>query len=222
MLGHSNGNVIIQYLLQVYAPTGWATKYIGRYIAVSGPFLGSPLMLESIASGIPSFGNMSVIPKANFVEVMRSLGSAYGLLPAPNTSTVTFGDGSSYDAADVELYARIGGTSMSNQFEFTGTAREILTKDPGVPVTCLLSDMGASSTAKDLHWPGSATEKPQVVNGHGDGTVPLDSLRVCNSWPSVDSSKTFDGIVHKDTVSHPTSINYISCVVTSSDPAHCS
>lgn len=173
-------------------------------------------MTRTVASGLPSFGNTSIVPLAMMARLGRSWGSTYVLMPSRGIGEVTLSDGVAYDAGDPSLYGQFpDGENTQLKFENSAELREVSQQDPGVPTYCLYSH--GVPTTQNLRWTGDVTDPPEIQNGDGDGTVPLASLSHCDTFTSKVGGKVLAAIDHSQMVSHPAAMDVITCLLQQAD-----
>lgn len=51
IIGHSMGNLFIQYMLKNLTQS-WKDKFIDSFISINGPYIGSVKALKAITSGL--------------------------------------------------------------------------------------------------------------------------------------------------------------------------
>lgn len=83
VIGHSLGNRLIQYFLQMMltapgAGRAWIDRYIGRYIAVSALWLGVPKSIREAVTGGDGFGLVKI---SGLKPVYQTYGSLPWMLP---------------------------------------------------------------------------------------------------------------------------------------------
>ncbi len=229
IVAHSMGGLVSHYFLTGYSGINksWKKKHIKAWITLGTPWGGA---VETIQTVLASKRTASDWWKV-LVPYGRTFESTAWLLPKPSL----FGDkvlvetnSRKYTANDYEkLFDRINyddGYAM-----FKGTQQINSDKYPNVPTYCyygknlktperltykfgifhiLLYKLFKSDSIKNI--------KPKITHGDGDGTVNIDSLRVCNTeWSGRKEfkSKEFDSADHKGILSDTAVLEDIAKIV---------
>lgn len=224
-VAHSLGCLRTYYFLSLMTPQ-WRAKFVHRFIAVSPPWGGSLMSLDSFFNGY----NIAPFVGRYFGPLARRVPSDWFLLPQANawpkgaillstpSRNYTFSDSDIsqllVDAGDADAHAKVE------------NVRSIIApfikydKPLGIPVTCVLSP--GFPTAYSLHSDEDIQRRPpydewQRIEGHvnvdGDGTVSINSLRfACDRWAEMGapvSVKEFPKIGHVAVIKDNTATSYI-------------
>ena len=217
---HSMGGLVSLHFLTAYRGINqaWKDKYIHAYVTLSAAWSGGVATLQTVISGyhgIPDtllfaskiIGNF-IVPLARTFESLPWLfpkSSVYGnrvLVSTPSKD---------YTASDYkELFSKIGYT---NGYRFFQGVQGINPNypAPNVPTYCFYGDKvdtplkftyskNFNGHTNTIGW------KPKVTNGDGDGSVNIESSRVCHRWSSMPSKysfryKAFHKVSHSEIVS---------------------
>lgn len=165
----------------------WLKQHIRSFVSLSGVFSGTANALMDLASG--NFdGAVPTIFQKGFRNLLRSMGCLPWLLPrfdaqprktflrtpTRNYTSADFGDllhsvGADTAAAQWSLFADLGGLAIAPRVD------TVCVTGYGVP------------TADSLTFPSDDIETAgyTVEYTDGDGTVPAESLAVCEDWARV-------------------------------------
>ncbi len=222
---HSMGGPVSLYFFAKFngINQAWKNKYIHAYVPLSGAWNGGVQTLEVLISGksigfIPSFAskllNKILVPIARTLESfpwLAPISSVFGnrvLVSTPSRQ---------YTANDYqELFGKIGYT---NGYRFFQKVQPLLQNfpSPNVPTYCYYGVNVPTRSRliyKNDFSPGVSTigQTPTIVNGNGDGTVNIESSKVCNKWPGV-KVKTYSGIGHQDMTKKAVVLDDVAIIV---------
>ncbi|KAF8779169.1 hypothetical protein HU200_002845 [Digitaria exilis] len=161
------------------SPLPWRRSYVKHFVMLCGVIGGTPLMMEVVAS------TMGSPPPTTLLGSMLSLGnrsfeSMYSFLPSP----VVYGDtplvitrAKNYSAENMPEFLAAVGFSGDEIARYRTRALPLTLnfRAPLVPMTCI-NGIGVPTVYKMVYWDGNFTEKPQAVNGDGDGGVTLENV----------------------------------------------
>lgn len=212
LLSHSMGCLYSLWFLN-QQPVAWKDKYIKQWIPTSGVFGGAGSGIKQLVSG-----DAEMVPGVSSLTVrgeQRSYESSMILAPTPQVwddfplvRTPT----KNYTASDYE--ALFAGAKFEHGFErWTLLANLTSNLDhPEVNVVHMYGTGVDTPTAFSYKVDGQFDDSPTVINGDGDGTVPLASLESVSKWSSnakyTFKSVTYTGQNHagvvkfKDYISH--------------------
>lgn len=183
LLGHSMGNMVINRFLRDKVTPEWQKAYLSATINVAAPYGGAVKMIKPLVAAEPmQMPNNHSIPGDLLRETIRSWGSTANLLPFKNA----------FGSENVLL--KIGnneftGSQMSQFLNFLDVNAHLVefysqnepTPQPHIPMYCVYS-VGPKNTPLKLTFNSVADNQPETMMGDGDGTVNVESLRVCQQW----------------------------------------
>lgn len=234
LVGHSMGGPVSLYFLTAFSgiDQDWKDKYIHAYTTLSGTWAGAAAVLQTVVGGahdIPDYLLFASDLINDFiVPVVRTFESIPWCLPK---STGVFGDtvlidtpSKGYTANDYEeLFSTIGYTNGYRFFQHGLTVNHNYPA-PNVPTFCFHGiDVDTPRTFrynKDFEVGKSVIglRPSSITYGNGDGSVNLESSRVCRRWSRMPSKypfayKTFKGVKHQGMVSSDEVLDDIALVV---------
>jgi len=202
LVSHSMGGLQVLYFLSQQTPA-WKKAHVAEWIPIAAPWSGSNIEFSLFASGdnagIPLLSSLSVRGE------QRTYETNFWLLPVPrwrDASAIVTTPTRNYSAQDlVEFFPAIG---YEVGLQIWDRIAKLPTNDlqaPGVPVRCLYSR--GVDTPLTMHYPNGWNDPhPQKTMGDGDGTVYLESLKLCERWATSSSvafrSRVFENIAHAD------------------------
>lgn len=222
ILAHSMGNL---YMIEFFkgVSSRWKSKYISKYISISGVFGGSVKSLRALVSGeIESIPRVFV--NANSVRLFqRTFQSIYWLLP----NKQLWGDD------EILVFTAARNYTVNQYAELLEDAgypdgRAILKtldgslglEDPGVDTYCVHgSDI---PTAAQFKWKPTyfPDYQPIQIDEMGDGTVNRRSLEVCTKFKRLKDHRIFPGLKygeHMQILLNPELIEYVKDIITESN-----
>ena len=202
-----------QHFLASQTPA-WKAKYIARWVAISGPYGGANSLLRLHASGDAEGLPVSAL---TIRAEQRSYETNFWMLPEQgvwgaealvHTPTATF------SAAQLDgFFGAIGYGNGPAMLQRVARLRQAWNVTPGVETHCLFST--GVKTPRSFAWDSDTNfdAQPSTTNGDGDGTVCVESLRVCEGWQGAQAEpvtvKTFSGVKHADMVKDAGVIAYL-------------
>lgn len=207
LLGHSMGTAVIYEFLTRHVTPEWKEKYIASYIPTSPPLGGSFEALAHLIS--PHAWNAIPVPASIIHPLALGIAGIHWMLPNKNA----FGD--DRHIVTLNVSGQVTNITMKNiTYPFTISNRTSLQKTvehifrdvnhfepPNVPVHVIYSngrDTAASLTytCKTLEecWENDTME----VNGDGDGTVPIESLKAALGWKGQQSQSVKETVIPKE------------------------
>ena len=231
IVAHSMGGLVSHYFLTGYSgiDQDWKKKHIKAWITLGTPWGGAVETIQTVLANERTASDWWKV----LVPYGRTFESTAWLLPKPSL----FGDkvlvetnSRKYTANDYEkLFDRINyedGYAM-----FKGTQQIDSVTYPNVQTYCYYGKNLQTperltykfGIINSLHKKIKGEEedpiknvKPKITHGDGDGTVNIDSLRVCNTqWSDMKGfeSKEFDSADHKGILSDTAVLEDIAKIV---------
>lgn len=216
---HSMGCLMSLIFLQSQSKD-WKRQFIARFITISAPWGGSVKVLKVFAVG-DDFG-VPLLPAKILRRAQITMPSLAWLLPSKDywteDETLVRTVSQSYTVNDFEGY--FNGLNYSNGWEMRKDTAHFLhsNQPPDVETHCLYGTQ--LPTVEELSYNGDdmVKTKPKIINGNGDGTVNIRSLKGCAKWSLLQeatvnvrefpSADHYFGILRKNDV-----IEYILSVV---------
>jgi len=207
IVSHSMGGLQTLHFMSQQTQS-WKDAHVREWVAVSAPWSGANKELRVFASGENQ--GLPVNPLTIRIA-QRSSETNFWMLPVPqwydNTPIVTT-PSRNYSAQDYTSFFRdIGYESGLKIYEQVAKLPNTAMPAPGVQMRCLYST--GVDTPMGFHYPQGFDERDPIIrNGDGDGTVPLESLKLCERWAADGSgkpfsSKVFHGFSHSDILKAP-------------------
>jgi len=201
IVSHSMGGLqMLHFMTQ--QTQAWKDAHVREWVAISAPWGGANKELGVFASG----ENQGLPVDALKVRVaQRSFETDFWMLPVPelhDSTPIVTTPSRNYSAQDYASFFRdIGFESGLKIYEQVAELPNLALPAPGVQMRCLYST--GVDTPKTFNYPEGLQESPVVAHGDGDGTVTLESLRLCERWAADGngkqfSSKIFHGHSHTD------------------------
>lgn len=196
VMTHSMGGPVALYFLNKMT-ADWKLKYLKAFIPIAAPFGGCPSILQSMISGY-NFG-IPVFPHDYFWPVQVNSPSGVFLLP----DSKVFGNEvlvqtptKSYSANDMKkLVSDLQNAQVIEFFEKV-QANSLQTLTPPMIDTYTFYSTG-TQTAVSYSWnaelkQGTSNPVPTVaMYAPGDGTVPISSAQVSDTWMGVHQAGGF-------------------------------
>lgn len=206
---HSMGNLFFLTFLRSVSQE-WKDKYILTYVAASPPWVGAVAAVQSLTSGYDF--SIPYLPPSSAKVVQRTFASNYFLLPYPKyygEHVFVTTPSRNYTSLDYQaLLTDLGIPEMYDPWTRSSTLVNPF-EPPGVNTYCLYgynvtTVKGEKYTTKDF-------TKPTLINGDGDGTVPIESLTFCNNWVNQTDKLTmvkgYKGQEHVNLMVYPEFVN---------------
>lgn len=182
VLGHSLGGPVANLFLSRYVNKQWKDKFIASFISIGGPFGGAPITASLVFTGF-NYG-IPTLKAEDLLPIIREMGSNAAMFPriaserpfifspVQNYTTRTMGD----------LFRSVGDERFVSLLERELSVR--LDEAPQVPTHCIYGlhyPTPSEFTVKSLRPPVA-----DVTNvDYGDGTVTVDSLRLCDNFANL-------------------------------------
>nr|CAB3470386.1 unnamed protein product [Digitaria exilis] len=157
------------------SPLPWRTRYLKHFVMLCAGGSGSPGIMQVLAS---TMGTSPPTRLAMFGD--RSFESALSTFPSPEV----YGDtplvvtrAKNYTAENIPEFLATVGFSDEEVERYRRRAMP-LTRSFKAPIVAMTSinGVGVPTVDKIVYWDGNFTEKPQVVNGDGDGAINLKTV----------------------------------------------
>ncbi|KAF8779170.1 hypothetical protein HU200_002846 [Digitaria exilis] len=158
------------------SPLPWRTRYLKHFVMLCAGGSGSPGIMQVLAS---TMGSSTPTRLAMFGD--RSFESTLSTFPSPEV----YGDthlvvtrAKNYTAENIPEFLAAVGFSDEEVERYRRRAMPLTLsfKAPIVPMTSI-NGVGVPTVDKIVYWDGNFTEKPQVVNGDGDGAINLKTVQ---------------------------------------------
>lgn len=218
-VAHSFGNIQIALFLRTVS-SEWKEKYIGSFISIAAPWKGAPQALKAIISG-DNFGLSvldvtSTIDKLKVRNIARQAGGIVMLtpllLPGDDDEEIVITPDKTYNVSEVEqlLYYINANTTAVIRRKTLEKLGEI--RAPDVELHCLYGIN--QRTEKAYIYGNGFDEDPDIIyTDYGDGTVPSDSLQVCEYFKETSRKevkiKEFNLANHMTILEEPELLEYI-------------
>lgn len=189
LIAHSYGNIIINQFFRAWTDQKWQEEHIESTINVAAPFGGSAHAAHGLMVGEDQvFAKLTLVPAVIIRDFMRSLISPAILLPRPAAfnSTHVFIRIAGFGTYTVDNMDALLAMSQSEhlwpiyeRYEITPKGRE------NIPMHCVYG-LGTQNTPMEMQFASKQDfddgKQPTLVYGDGDGTVNIESLRLCREW----------------------------------------
>ena len=224
------GGPVTLYFLTRVVGQEWKDRYINAFVPLSGAWGGSNSVLQYEISGMDLSTALSACPSAqsviifptfvsNLRSALRSLESMSWMLPEPSlwgdTVLVTTPN-RNYTAHDYKaLFMDIGHPQGYDMYQGIVSLNQDY-PSPGVPTHCFYG-IGVGTPVNFVYDNGFPNANPTSVTcGNGDGSITLDSSRICLQWAGSNvsfTSRTFEGTTHVGMVSNKTVLEALAEIV---------
>ena len=215
LVAHSMGGLVSLHFLTGFRriTQAWKDKYIHALVTLNSAWSGGVSTLQTVISGYHDTPNLLLFA-SNLIDkfvvpLTRTFESLPWLFPKSsvfNNRVLISTPAKDYTANDYEeLFRNVGYT---NGYRFFQGVQAINPNypAPNVPTYCFYGNK--VKTPVKFTYPKNFNGKtntvglrPRVTNGDGDGTVNIESARVCHRWSSMPSKypfryKVFNGAGH--------------------------
>lgn len=217
-------------------PIEWRSKYIRKLIALSSPWGGAFKALKALVVGDQL--DLPLVSEIKMRKLARSMPSIAFLLPQPEvyanrsskrrlleangindrpTTTIIQTPTKRYDVTQIAQLLQ--DLNLKDQLEwYDKSASLVRPYEPieDLRVDCLhgqnVPTMESLLFRTDQDFPNGQYE---IIKGEGDGTVNIESLKVCEQWQSQLGSKKVRNFAiyntnHLGVMSHPETLKYIT------------
>ncbi|KAF8779168.1 hypothetical protein HU200_002844 [Digitaria exilis] len=172
------GDYALEFLHQ--SPLPWRRRYVKHFVVLCAGIGGSPLIMQVVASTMGS-----PPPPPTLLGTVLSLGNrSFEVIPFFLPSPKVYGDrplvitrAKNYSAENMPEFLAAVGFSDDEIARYRTRALPLTLniRAPLVPMTCI-SGIGVPTIDRLVYSDANFTEKPQVVNGDGDGIVNLENV----------------------------------------------
>ena len=206
---HSMGGPYFHYFLTNLVDEKWKQKYVEKWIAVAGPFIGSAKGIQAVLSGY-NFG-IAIVTNAEGLEVGPYIGTSYYLMPREDDQweeVVTTKKGRKFNSSQISELLSYANVSLGSE-KFKASTTLWSNKNPNVNVV-LVSGVNISTDYAYVYDDDSFSSGPlSVKQGSGDGTVAeISSFSPIGfSWTII-GQKKFNGLDHVGILASPEFINW--------------
>jgi lysophospholipase-3 len=199
LVAHSLGNLVTVDFLSTMTSC-WKEKYIKKFVSVSAPWGGASKSLRDLLSGDNIIGNtwynrwFDIFNRVRVAHLGQNFGAITFLLP-----TYTLWEG--FPLVEfTSLNQTLDATMIDKIFGITGNIhprtiynniKDILPniQPPGVDLHCIVGSGIETEKRYVYNTPEVMHTDLQAYCGNGDGTVPQESLSICNSWATNGENK---------------------------------
>jgi lysophospholipase III len=186
LVTHSMGGPTMLYFLN-HNPE-FANEHVANFVPIAAPWMGAAKAIVALLYGDNfgiAVGSLNLVSPLKFREIIRTYGGATYMTPDAalygNQTFVTY-EGVEYQAHQIgALLRKIGAPSTADIWDATQGELNALQR-PDVPTYCLYGT-GVPTEIAYVYTNTDMNKRPDAVDSNrGDGTVPLESLRVCQAW----------------------------------------
>lgn len=214
------GNAVVNLFFQHCVNQTWKDKYIKSLVSMSGIYAGAGIPLYSMVTPT-TYALPEIVGKELITDTLRTCGGIAWLFP----DAEYWGDyvfmktpAANYTARNISeilTKAKLPGPLEMYQAVKNLTVRAA----PNVTVHCYYgTDVNTSNYF--IYDNDMFQGDPQVIPSSGDGSVPLHSLEVCNSWASQQSKPVhvfpMKNVTHQGILHNPWMIHQIISIATGS------
>lgn len=206
IIAHSMGNLIFTRFINSL-PNSWTDKYIKYFISVSAPWTGTTKSVRDLLSGDSIVGNnwynreLDVFDRKRVLNLAQGYGSITYMLPSYNTwkefPLIHFMDiNKNFTGAQLEeLLIQSDRPTPAKIYSVVKEFNPNLTA-PRIDMLCI----GGTGIPTEKHYVYMSIKNitdqgyPQAFCTDGDGTLVVESLRICKYWKDQDlnGGKTID------------------------------
>jgi len=221
IISHSYGCPVTQYFLSQQSEE-WKGKYIKQWIPLSGIFGGSMdlalIYSSGHAEGIPSV----IVNPLTLRAEQRSSTSNLWMLPSlaawPNDHIMAETRQRTYKVSEMDDFLiDVGfpqGVAMRHHIS---NSSYMMKKAPNVPIYCFYGKI-PGSTVDRIRFDDDFPDKPsELINGDGDGTVNLNSLKLCGKFADLQKEPVevteMNGLNHNGLLSDKTVLDAITSLL---------
>lgn len=226
----------------------WKDKYIAAFMPIAAPWGGAPKGLRALISGdnlgITFFG-FSLVNRLKFRQVARTagpwnsqtvithwhtlLGGLISLLPDslywPQDQVFVTTPKQNYTVRDFDKLLRDVGANVSAEIYPHVQWMLPTLIPPRVPTYCVYGTN--TSTEISYVYSNNFDDEPVSIgySDNGDGTVPVQSLKLCNAWKHDQKEKVvtheFEHLEHQTIIQDERVIQYLLNIITSGTSWKC-
>lgn len=214
LICHSMGCLNSLYLLNGKTQK-WKDVYIERLITLASPWDGSSKAINALLFG----DNLGVplLPKDKLQKIQSTFPSLMYLFPKKPTfsedSLLVQTDSFNYTLKDLDRLFR--DSDMIDQLNMWLDTKSIAAnlRAPNVELWCLYG-RGIATPSRIIFEGGLRGKKYKIIEGDGDGTVDLESLRACERFQKSQDkpvfTRQFDNLSHIDILRGTEAADFIS------------
>ena len=212
---HSMGGLVSLHFLTGFSGVNqaWKDTYIHALVTLNGPWAGTVFVLQTVISGFHKTPDLLLFASKLIDKFALPLTRSFESIPWLFPKSSVFGNqilistpAKDYTANDLkELFRKVGYTNGYRFFQRVQAINPNLPA-PNVPTYCFYGNKvkTPSKLTYSKNFNGKTNTvglRPRVTNGDGDGTVNIESARVCHKWSSMPSKypfryKVFSGAGH--------------------------
>lgn len=205
----SIGSMFMHTFLTHYVDQEWKDKFVLRWLTMSGVFNGFAQSFQNVVFGRNQFLGAPIFKQTSVRDAYRTWASAAWLIPK-----AIYGDNRVILESPSRKYtlSDVGDALYDDQASmFRRSFLYNMTADPGVPTDCWFTKTKRTAVGykikqdmtKDLFYSQKGVAVKEII-GKGDGAADINSLNICESWPST-TVRNF-GICHGCFVSKPSAV----------------
>ena len=216
LVAHSMGGLVSLHFLTGFRRVNqaWKDKYINALVTLNAAWSGGVPTLQTVISGYHGTPDLllfasNLIDKF-IVPITRTLESLPWLFPKSSVfgnQVLISTPAKDYTASDYEeLFRKVGYTNGYRFFQGVQGINQNYPA-PNVPTYCFYGNKVKTplkfTYSKNFNGKTNTIGlRPKVTNGDGDGSVNIESARVCHRWSSMPSKypfryKVFKGAGHE-------------------------
>ena len=216
LVTHSMGGLVSLHFLTGFRRINqaWKDKYIHALVTLNAAWAGSVTTLQPVISGYHRTPDLLLFLNKLIDKVVLPIARTFESFPWLFPRSSAFGNqvlistpAKDYTANDYkELFRKVGYTNGYRFFQRV----QIINPNypaPNVPTYCFYGNKVKTplKLTYSKNFDGKTNTiglRPRVTNGDGDGTVNIESARICHRWSSMPSKypfryKAFNGARHK-------------------------
>uniref|UniRef100_A0A0K0EFY7 Lecithin:cholesterol acyltransferase family protein n=1 Tax=Strongyloides stercoralis TaxID=6248 RepID=A0A0K0EFY7_STRER len=218
LLGHSLGNIHINYFLHNYVDKEFKDTFIQSHIALAAPWAGSMQIVKLLVSGYNMEFYRIFLAPSKLRIMQRTWGSSYLLYPKEpawkKDEVFAASPKNNYTLNNIEEFFKdLNYTEGYEQYLAAQEKTERLMDTPDIQTHCI-NGIGIKTPEiykwSELYYPDYPPNT--VINGDGDGTVNKKSLDICKMWSKDSNKVTVDEIEntnHVDILYHSKTIELL-------------
>jgi hypothetical protein len=204
LVTHSMGGPTIATFLA--ANVTFAEENVANFIPIAAPWMGAAKAIIALLYGDNfgiAIGDLNLISPLKLREIIRTFGGATYMTPEQsfygNQTFVTW-EGKDYHAGELgALLEAFGAEGAATLWQATQHMLAEL-QAPSIPTTCLYGTGVPTEIAYSYASSDKDTRPTATDTNQGDGTVPLESLRVCQDWKNAGAAVEIEEFNERDHV----------------------
>jgi len=188
LLSHSYGCAMSLYFLSIQSQA-WKSKYLKQWIPMSGVFAGTKQQVQLYAAGLLMGVPQAIVNPLTIRGEQRSSISNLYMLPAAKfwskNDVIARTKSKTYYIGDIDQFLiDVGFPQGAIMRKHIVNSTALMDSIPGIPIQCFYGVI-KKSTVETLEYDGGFPDKfANLIMGDGDGTVNIESLRLCGSFKS--------------------------------------